>query len=111
MAPVSATWPATLSLVSGSRAARNGRPTESVWAMTKRRSRVRAEVGSIATDQHDGGSFGRGVGRRGQRDHVEFATDKLGGGRRCARGRVVQDTAATHETKVGPRWRPSQEYL
>jgi len=76
-----------------------------------KRHRVRAQVGSIATDQHDGGSFGRGVGRRGQRGHVEFATDKLGGGRRCARGRVVQDTAATHETKVGPRWRPSQEYL
>ena len=70
-----------------------------------------ARIGGVATDQDDDGSVGGRIRRHGEPRHVEFATDKLGGGRRRARGRVVQDTAATHETKVGPRWRPSQEYL
>ena len=69
---------------------------------TKRRV-APARIGGLATDQKDDGPVVGRIGRHGQPRHVEFVTEELGGGRRRARGRVVQDTAATHETKVGPR--------
>ena len=65
-------------------------------------------VGDVRADQHHGRRRRGQIRRRGQRGDVERVAEKLGRGRRRARGRVVQNTTA-HGTKVGRRLRRSQE--